>query len=118
MLEFYKQMALKACDGIMFADDKGIIQFWNDGCVEIFGFEEKEAVGKNLDIIIHEKHRSRHWEGFYNVISTGKGKYEKKMLSVPAIHKSGEKIFIEFSVQAIEYEGKVVGFSSIVRLKK
>jgi PAS domain S-box-containing protein len=115
MCDFFKQMADKADDGIMFADEKGIIKYWNGGCENIFGFSEEEAVGENLDIIIPEKHRKRHWDGYFEVLKTGETAYKGKMLQVPALKKNGERILIRFSIQLIEEDGKYIGFSSVVR---
>ena len=48
-------------DAIIAADSGGIIAFWNPGAVRIFGFTDKEAIGRSLDLIIPERLRQRHW---------------------------------------------------------
>lgn len=115
MSNFLEQMADKTCDGIMFVSTDGLIRFWNRGCEKIFGIPAAQAVGKNLDIIIPEKHRERHWTGFNKTAETGESSYADKMLSVPALNAEGRKLVIEFSMQMIEEDGRVTGFSSIVR---
>lgn len=115
MNDFFRQMVEKTSDGVMFVAVDGTIQYWNGGCEKIFGIPAQEAVGANLDIVIPEKHRERHWAGFNRTAETGKSSYADRMLSVPAIHREGKKLIIEFSMQMIEENGKVVGFSSIVR---
>ncbi|MGE4266225.1 MAG: PAS domain S-box protein [Deferribacterales bacterium] len=115
MIDFLKQMAEKADDGIMFVDAEGIIRYWNEGCERIFAFTKNEAVGGSLDIIIPEKHRDRHWKGWAKVLETGETAYHGKMLKVPAINKNGEKLIIEFSIQIIEENGINAGFTAIVR---
>ena len=50
-------------DGVLLADDEGVIRMWNAGCERIFGFSAEEAIGQSLDIIIPENLRARHWEG-------------------------------------------------------
>ena len=50
----------------------------------IFGFTAEEAVGQSLDLIIPERFRARHWEGYREVMSTGKTKYQSDVLRVPA----------------------------------
>ncbi|TCK60938.1 PAS domain S-box protein [Seleniivibrio woodruffii] len=115
MTDFLRQMAEKADDGILYADKEGIIRYWNYGCERIFGFTRDEAEGANLDLIIPEKHRDRHWKGWFKVLETGETSYRGKMLKVPAIKKSGEKLIIEFSMQIIEENGENVGFTSVIR---
>ncbi|WP_273267094.1 PAS domain S-box protein [Flexistipes sinusarabici] len=93
----------EAPDIILTVDRHGVIIYWNKSAEEIFGFTKKEAEGSSLDIIIPEKLQQRHWEGFNKVMETGKSKYSKRdMLSVPAMTKSGEKIFIEFTLTMVK----------------
>jgi len=115
MQMFIEQMVEKTCDGVMFVSVDGNIRFWNRGCEKIFGISADEALGQNLDIIIPEKLRERHWSGFDKTAQIGESAYADKMLSVPALSADGRKLIIEFSMQLIEEKGKVVGFSSIVR---
>jgi PAS domain S-box-containing protein len=51
-------------DAIVAADRQGIIRFWNAGAERIFGYACEEAVGRSLDIIIPERLRQRHWDGY------------------------------------------------------
>src|SRR5262245_65762812 len=86
-------------DGILFADDKGIIRFWNAGCERLFGHTADEAVGQSLDIIIPEAQRARHWQGFNDTMRTGQSRYAAgELLAVPAVCKDGTRISIEFSI--------------------
>lgn len=45
-LEFLRSVAWSAPLGIMVLDQEGIVQFWNPACKRIFGWEEKEVVGR------------------------------------------------------------------------
>jgi PAS domain S-box-containing protein len=112
---FLEQMAEKSDDGILYSDREGVIRYWNGGCELIFGFSAAEALGKSLDLIIPEKHRERHWKGYFDVLSTGETSYKGRMLQVPALTKSGEKVIVKFSMQIIEENGEYAGFSSIIR---
>ena len=60
----YRQIVDFAQDGILFADRDGIIRLWNSGAETIFGYKAQEALGQNLDLIVPEKLRDRHWEGY------------------------------------------------------
>lgn len=106
-------------DIILSVDRKGKIVYWNNSAEEIFGYKKEETVGRSLDIIIPEKLQQRHWEGFNRVMETGKSKYSKRdMLSVPAMTKSGNKIFIEFTITMIKNSvGNIEYCFSIIREK-
>ncbi len=60
----YQQIIENSQDAILFADQEGIVDLWNSGAEAIFGYKAEEIQGKNLDLIIPEKLRQRHWEGY------------------------------------------------------
>ena len=55
-------------DAVVAADRDGSIVFWNPGAERVFGFSAADAVGSSLDIIIPERLRARHWDGYRRVI--------------------------------------------------
>jgi PAS domain S-box-containing protein len=64
-------------DAIVVSDAEGRILFWNPGAIRIFGFDAVEAVGQSLDLIIPEKLRARHWQGYGHVMATGHSRTAK-----------------------------------------
>lgn len=103
-------------DAIVFADREGIIRVWNAGAEAMFGYGAAEAVGRTLDLIIPEKMRKRHWEGYRQVMETGVTKYGKEMLAVPGLRKDGTRISLEFSVAMIRGEdGSLEGVVAVMR---
>ena len=60
---------------IVYADREGIIRLWNAGAESMFGYTADEAVGQSMEMIIPEKHRARHDEGYRRVMQTGITKY-------------------------------------------
>ena len=112
-----KQIIDFAQDGILFADKDGNIQLWNSGAETIFGYTSEEAIGNSLDLIIPEKLRERHWEGYQKVMGTGKTRYGTELLKVPALRKDGERISVEFSIVLIrdDHQNKILGSAAIMR---
>jgi hypothetical protein len=82
-----------------------------------FGFVEAEALGRSLNIIIRERLRRRHWEGFYATMRAGRSRYgEGHVLSVPAIRKDRAQISIEFTIVPFTGEtGEMIGITAIMR---
>ncbi|MBV9585297.1 MAG: PAS domain S-box protein, partial [Alphaproteobacteria bacterium] len=75
-------------DAIIYADAAGKIRFWNAAATRIFGFDRAEALGESLDLIIPERLRARHWQGYDHVMKGGESRYGKgDLLAVPARHK-------------------------------
>ena len=111
-----RQIVENAADAIIFADREGIIRLWNAGAEDIFGYPAEEAIGQSLDLIVPEKMRKRHWEGYRKVMATGKTKYGKGTLSVPAITKSENRISIEFTIVLVTNDsGEPLGTAAIIR---
>ena len=104
-------------DAIVAADAEGMIRLWNPRAERIFGFTGGEAVGQSLDIIIPERLRQRHWEGYRHVVATGESRYgHGDILSVPAVRKDGAAISVEFTIVALNDDnGRLIGMAAIMR---
>jgi PAS domain S-box-containing protein len=104
-------------DAIVAADKHGIILFWNPGAERIFGYASAKAVGQSLDIIIPERLRKRHWDGYSRVMKGGRSRYESgDVLAVPAIKSDGSRISIEFTIVSLrDGAGNLTGLAAIMR---
>lgn len=101
--------AQAAADAIIAARADGAIVFWNPAAERIFGFSAAEALGQSLDLIIPERFRARHWDGYRQVMATGKTKYGTDVLRVPATHKDGRALSIAFTVSLLDGpDGRVI----------
>jgi PAS domain S-box-containing protein len=111
-----RQIIENSQDAILFADQDGIIDLWNSGAQAIFGYTKEEARGKSLDLIIPEKLRQRHWEGYHTVMKTGESRYGKDLLKVPAIRKDGTSISVEFTIVLVRNrQNEIMGIAAIIR---
>lgn len=101
---------------IIVGDREGIVRLWNTGAQTMFGWSAEEAIGKSMDMIIPEKHRPRHWEGYDRVMGTGVTKYGRNLLAVPALTKDGRRISIEFNVVLLkDAEQRVLGIAATMQ---
>lgn len=112
----YRQIVDEAQDAIIYANRDGQIELWNSGAESIFGHSAKEAMGQSLDLIIPEKLRTRHWEGYRRVMATGSTRYGRELLAVPAVRKDGARISVEFSMVLVRSgHGELLGCAAIIR---
>ena len=112
----YQQIVEGAQDAIVFADPDGIIRLWNSGAEAIFGYSAEEALGQTLDLIVPEKLRQRHWEGYRQVMATGVTRYGSELLAVPALNKDDSRMSVEFTIVLLSDDaGKPVGTAAIIR---
>lgn len=104
-------------DAIIYADARGVIAFWNASATRIFGYSEAEALGASLDLIIPERLRGRHWEGYGAVMRGGTSRYgEGALLAVPARHKDGRQISVEFTILPLrDPSGTLTGIAAFLR---
>ena len=103
-------------DAIIFADREGIIRLWNSGAEAMFDYPADEALGQSLDLIIPDRLRGRHWEGYREVMTTGVTRYGRELLAVPGLRKDGSRISLEFSIALIrDGTGELLGATVILR---
>jgi PAS domain S-box-containing protein len=111
-----ERLVQAAGDAIIAADPGGRIVSWNPAAERIFGFTAQEALGQTLDLIIPERFRARHWDGYNQVMRTGQTKYGTEVLRVPARHKDGRPLSIAFTVALLSREdGETEAIAAIVR---
>jgi PAS domain S-box-containing protein len=101
---------------ILFADRDGRIRFWNAGAEATFGYSAEEALGQSLDLIVPERQRARHWEGWARVMASGVTKYGRDPLAVPAMMKDGSRISIEFNIVLLRAPtGELLGAAAMIQ---
>ena len=113
----FRQIIEGSPEAVILGDAKGIIRLWNAGAQAIFGFTAEEAIGQSMDIIIPERLRGRHWDGYRKVMATGVSRYGSgDLLAVPAITKDGRTISIEFTIQMLKGPaGEILGPVATIR---
>jgi len=103
-------------DAVIIADPSGEIVFWNAAATRVFGWPAAEAVGQSLDMIIPERQRRAHWDGYAKTMATGETKYATDLLRVPALNADGERHSIAFTVTLLHgADGEVSGIAAVVR---
>jgi PAS domain S-box-containing protein len=103
-------------DAVIVADRNGAIALWNPAAERIFGFTETDALGRSLDLIIPERQREKHWNGYNMTMQTGQTRYATDILRVPALHKEGYRLSIAFTVALLySAENEVTGIAAVVR---
>jgi len=112
----FEQLLQALGDGVIVCDAKGDITFWNAAATRIFGFTESEAIGQSLDLIIPQRQRQRHWDGYHKTMATGETRYGADVLRVPAVHKEDKPLSIAFTVALLHGpDGEVSSIVALVR---
>ncbi len=103
-------------DAMVFADRSGVIRIWNAACERIFGHSRGQAIGQRLDLIVPERFREAHWEGFERAIGDGETKYAGQSLPTRALRGDGEQFYVELSFAIVrDDDGEVAGALATAR---
>ena len=115
--DFAARLVRDGPDAVIYADAEGRIRFWNGAATRLFGYAENDAIGANLDLIIPERLRARHWQGYGEVMQGRESRYaEGALLAVPALHKDGRQLSVEFTIQPFrDASGKILGIAAVMR---
>jgi PAS domain S-box-containing protein len=106
----------QAQDAIVFADREGVIRLWNRGAEIIFGFSAAEAIGQGLEVIVPEKFRQAHNEGFRKAVASGVTRYDGRVLTTRATNKFGSRLYVDMSFTLLkDANGSVSGVFAIAR---
>ena len=99
--DLFKTIVEQAPDAIIFADREGAIQVWNRAAETVFGYVAAEVLGGTLDVIIPERLRRAHWEGFRRAIDSGQTRLGGRALTTRSVHKNGSRLYVELSFALI-----------------
>jgi PAS domain S-box-containing protein len=103
-------------DAVVVSDINEKIVLWNPAATRIFGYSEAEALSQSLDLIVPERQRQRHNEGYSKSMETGTTRYGTSLLKVPAKHKNGSTLSIAFTVGMLfDANQKANGVVAIIR---
>ena len=110
----FENIAATSPDGIICADHKGLITFWNAAAEKLFGYRAIEATGASLDLIVPAAMRGGHGNGLHRVSSGGKPRLIGTSVELDAEHRSGRIFPVELSLSMWHDRG-LANFGAIIR---
>lgn len=115
-LELLGAIVEQAPDAIIYADREGLIRVWNRGAEQVFGYAAAEVLGRSLDVIIPDRLRPAHWQGFDAALATGRMKYDGRAMTTRSMHQDGTKLYVDLSFAVVrDSAGAVTGALAIGR---
>jgi PAS domain S-box-containing protein len=113
--ELFRALVDQSPDALIFADTEGNVRVWNARATAMFGYSAVEAIGQNLDFIIPEHLRARHWEGYARAIAAGRTRPDARPMLTRATHKDGSKLYAEFAFGIVTDGQRVLGAIATAR---
>ena len=91
-----------ALDGIVVADEQGIIRSFNAAAQRLFGYSEAEAIGEPIGLLMPEPHRSAHQRYIERYLETG----DKHIIGIgqelEAVCRDGRRVPIHLVVNEFD----------------
>lgn len=88
-----------ALDAIITMSTDGCITFWNPQAEKIFGWKEKEVIGKKLtEIIVPYQFREAHEKGMEHYRRTSHGPVLNRQIEITALNKNNKEFPVELSI--------------------
>jgi len=101
-------------DGIITIDSSGIIETFNPGANDIFGYRAHEVIGKNISILMPEPHRSAH-DGYLKKFMDGNSTRDQGApIEQIALRKNGETFPAEITLNTVHVADKIK-FTGLLR---
>jgi PAS domain S-box-containing protein len=114
--DLFAALVEQAPDAMIYADRDGVIRVWNQRAETLFGHAAADAVGQNLDLIIPERLRAAHWQGFHAAVASGQTRHGGEALTTRSLHKRGDKLYVSMSFSLIKNAaGEVIGSLAVGR---
>lgn len=98
---------------IITIDNKGVIENFNPGAEELFGYESSEVVGKNVKVLMPDPDRSKHDSYIQNYQNTGNAQIIGKGRETTAQRKNGTTFPIHLTVSETRIKDKLF-FTGII----
>ena len=108
-----KQALLKAIidnaiDGIITIDTNGIVEAINPSGCQLFGYEMKDVIGKNISFLMPEPYRTEHNGYLHRYEETQKPRIIGIGREVKGLKKDKSVFPFRLAVSEVQYEGRVV----------
>jgi len=112
--EDFRAILDSVVDGVVLIDDKGRILSFNPAAERIFGYQEKEVLGRNVSLLMPSPDRERHDEYLAAYLRTGRKKIIGIGREVTGRRKDGQAVPLEIAVSEVKLEEHRL-FTGLVR---
>ncbi|MFD2090792.1 SpoIIE family protein phosphatase [Blastococcus deserti] len=89
-------------DTVVVADADGHISYVNPAVSALLGHEAADLIGRSLTVLMPERFRGAHGEGFARFRLTGQGELVGATTRVPALHAGGHEVLVDLTLSRLD----------------
>ena len=94
----FRAVSESAADAIITADKTGQIIHWNRGAENLFGYTPTQIIGEPLTVLIPDRYKNGHTNGFERVMGNGERCLEGATVEIEALRKDGTECPVELTI--------------------
>lgn len=98
---------------LLSTDENGVTLFANRAAETLFGYAAAELVGRSVNMLVPERFRKLHDAGFAWLRDGAPSKLSGRTVELPALHRDGTEIPVEFSLSI--WRGDDLGVGVVMR---
>lgn len=109
MLQFQADILKNVRDCVIVYDLQGKIIYWNEGAESIYGYSEKEIIGKNIKTIYSDKNKDQFAHNLEEILGSGEyiGEWKGK-------RKDGSKVYVDMrEIVMHDMNGEAIGIIDV-----
>ncbi|TDQ11310.1 PAS domain-containing sensor histidine kinase [Pedobacter metabolipauper] len=107
-----------AIDGIITIDNRGIIESLNPAALKLFGYDQEEVIGRNINMLMPEPDQTNHDNYIGRYQHTGEKRIIGKGREVKGLKKDGSTFPFRLAVSEVQYENRIIYTGFIHDLSK
>ncbi len=96
--EQMSQTLEQAADAVVTIDEKNCVTFFNAAAERLWGYDRDEVIGRNVRMLVPERHQSNHDEYVNRNRRTGEDRLVGQSLELDSQRKNGEKFWLNLSL--------------------
>jgi len=97
-LQRLAQMIDSVSDAIVTINSRGVIEYVNQGALDLFGYAREELLGQNVALLMGQPERSRHDHYIHAYLATGQSRVMNHRRSVDGLRKNGSVVPLDLNL--------------------
>lgn len=119
-MAMFQRMMESVIDGVITINQKGIIQSFNSSACAMFGYQEQDVVGRNVNILMPEPYQSEHDGYLKRYFANKSSRIMGRQLELTGCRSDGSVFPLEISITEIggTHETIIVGVTRDITSRK